>query len=129
MKTTRWIFLGLALAVSACSYRLFLDVSGPLEAPVISVNAPGFAGRDCLTRFSVATAAEPIATLWAGASIDGSCVGLAEITYGVVPEGFVAMNPAPPLNAGILYQATAFRPGSGGQVDIVFLEGRWREAH
>jgi hypothetical protein len=118
------------LALSGCSYQLWVKVDGEQARPRFSVNAPKIMDPSvCFRRFVVTEAARPDERLWEIEAVGDACAPEREIFYGTVPAGFQERSSAVPLQPGVLYSAVALSTAAGGNIRFVFLDGEWRTVH
>ncbi|CAL1692692.1 hypothetical protein MMB232_02873 [Brevundimonas subvibrioides] len=115
------------LALSGCSYRLWVKVDGEQARPRFSVKAPRIMDPSvCFRRIVVTEAARPDRRLWEIDAVGDACAPDSEIFYGTVPAGFQERSPAAALQAGVLYEALASSGAADGDIHFVFLDGQWR---
>ena len=118
---------GLAMAVTACSYQLWLRLDGDLAAPRIAITAPRIMQpKTCLERLWVSKASDPGNRLWEVSAEPNVCAPGSQIIYGQLPSGFTEKSEARTLEPGVLYEAVAVSRGVSGSIDFIYLEGGWK---
>lgn len=129
-----------ALALTACSARVGVHISGDLDRPVARFGSdPDRPEKACLRSLSVhhATSAGQTAgrpPLWAIEARGGRCIGLRQVVYGEAPKGFDTLAPAAALQPDTAYSVIGRGVTGGplsrvpwlGGAEIVFAAGRWR---
>lgn len=128
--------VALVLVLTGCSEFRQVGIQGTLEQPVIRVTKTGSSHplTACVDWVVVAERFDQKRMLWRIRSIDGKCVELDSLTYGLAPEGFVTDTPAQPFQADVEYDlgghgwTKGWLPSvpwyGGGQV--TFQAGQWQ---
>ncbi|MGH7019123.1 MAG: hypothetical protein ACREEY_04555, partial [Brevundimonas sp.] len=125
--------LSIAVLATAtgCQHLGDAAISGPLGSPEIQARASGAWKRKmpCLNQVTI-TAGDT--QMWRISSLNGDCVEVRRLQYGVVPVGFTQEGEAKPLQQGVAYGAsvggwTAAMPNVPFQAwgRFVFEDGRW----
>lgn len=119
-----------ALAVSGCSVRADIEVTGPLERPRAMIVDHGGARTwrtACVERVEVRREgdrwSEPY---WSIQAVGEGCLWLEEVSYGETPQGFTRESGPGRLEPGVPYEV--FIQGSTrGLASVPWVAGGWIE--